>query len=408
MVTTSAVGSRSASAVPGTPVAEGYRWNLLPLGQRVAIFGGWTVLGLIETVRVARNPTSIGVPSIPWTYAFLGNFPWWFAWALLTPLVFWFANRFRVGSDNWIARLPLQIGSGLLVIALHLPMALVIWFYTNPLPQVRSAGFWGSLVRTAMGPFLLLELLAVAATVGLFYALDNHRRLHQHELQTAHLVARAAAAETAAAEARLDALRLELSPHFLFNSLNAISGLIRSNEPTTAIEVLARLGDLLRISLSKDRAPQTLLALELQHLELYLDIERQRFRDRLQIIIDVDTETLQCLVPVLVLQPLVENAIKHGVSKRPGAATVSVSGSHDVTRAQLVLTIQDDGPGFSRQSLEPTGIGLKNTRARLFQLYGEAGELVIATPKDGGAMVTVRIPFVLHTAGTAALPQAVA
>lgn len=371
-----------------------YRWSALPLVQRVTIVVGWAVLGGIETVRVARDPTSIGVQSIPWTYAFLGNFPWWFAWALLTPVVFALADRCRLGGSGWPARLLLLIAGGGVIIAVHLPMALAFWYRTNPMPQVRAAGFVGSLIRIGLGPFLLQELLAFAATVGLFYALDNHRRLHIRELESVRLAERAASAEAAAASARLDALQLELSPHFLFNSLNAISGLIRNNEQTTAVRVIAQLGDMLRLSLSRDRSAQIPLSTELLHLEHYLGIERLRFRDRLTVTTSADADATDCLVPVMILQPLTENAIKHGVARMPGPAHVTVTCRIDRSAQELVLTVLDDGPGFPALVAPGGGIGLRNTRARLAQLHGDSARLAITTPDGGGACVVVRLPVV--------------
>jgi two-component system, LytTR family, sensor kinase len=383
-----------------------YRWSALPLGQRVTIVAGWAVLGIIETVRVVRDPTSIGVQSIPWVYAFLGNFPWWFAWALLTPLVFALADRYRLDEAGWPARLPLQVIGGIAIIAVHLPMALAFWYWTNPMPQVRAAGFVGSVIRLGLGPFLLQELLAFSATLGLFYAVDNHRRLHLRELESVRLAERAATAEAAASSARLDALQLELSPHFLFNSLNAIGGLIRNNEPATAVRVIAQLGDMLRLSLSRDRSAQIPLSLELQHLERYLGIERLRFRDRLTVTTDADPDTGDCLVPVMILQPLAENAVKHGVSTMPGAAHVTVKCRLDGAARQLVLTVLDDGPGFPLFATTGAGIGLRNTRARLAQLHGDSARLEITTPDGGGACVVVRLPIVFAPAPTGALAAA--
>lgn len=373
---------------------ERYRWRALPAGQRGAILLGWIVLGLIETVRVNQNPTAVGVPSVPWDYALVGNFPWWFAWGLLTPLVFWFAGAVRLDEPGWIRRLPVHVGFGAAVIAVHLLMALTLWFYTNPLAVVRSRGFLGAAIGNA-SVYLLLELVAYGATVGLFYAVDNHRQLHAQQLIAAELAARAADLEARAADARLEALRLELSPHFLFNSLNAVSGLVRTHESQAAIRMLSRLGDLLRISLRRDQRPQVPLVEELAHLGLYLDIERQRFADRLTVRIDVSDPAKACLVPVLCLQPLVENAIKHGIATVPGAGTVIVGGRVDGD--DLVLWIQDDGAGLPIPMLRREGIGLSNTRSRLRQLYGDRGRLDLGPAPGRGTVATVRLPAVPAT-----------
>jgi signal transduction histidine kinase len=353
------------------------------------------VLGLIETARVVSNPAASGVTSMPWDFALLGNFPWWFSWALLTPIVFTLADRFRLDEPGWLRRLPVHLVAGTALIAVHLPMALFFWYYTNPVPSVRLRGFGTMLGRTG-ATFLLLEVLTLGAAIGLFYALDNHRRLHFRQLESTRLVARASALEASAASARLEALRMELGPHFLFNALNSVSGLIRSQEPGTAVQVLSRLGDLLRISLGRDLAQQVTLAQEIRNLDLYLDIERARFRDRLSVSMVMAPETLGCMVPVLCLQPLVENAIKHGVSKRPGAARILLHSTLDTDRDDLLIRIEDDGPGFLPSAERTSGIGLSNTRARLAQLYGDAGRLEVVSEPGKGAVVTLRLPVVSH------------
>lgn len=373
-----------------SPTLPAYRWSALPPGQRAGILIGWSVLGLVETIRVIGNPAALQVPSIPWDYAVVGNFPWWFAWAILTPLVFRTADWLRPNPDQGRWRLLLHLPAAGAIIALHLPMALFFWFFTNPLPQVRLQGF-GPAIANAAGGYLLMELLAYAAAVGLFHAIENHRRLTFREIQTARFAARAAELETAASEARLEALRMELNPHFLFNALNGVGGLIRLRELTAASRMLSRLGDLLRVSLSLDRSPLIPLERELANLELYLDIERQRFRDRLTVSYSIAAETQPLLVPVLCLQPLVENAIRHGVSAVPGPASIRIAAV--VADGFLVITVSDDGPGFPAGPSRPAGIGLANTRARLAQLYGDEGSLTLGPGGARGAAVSLRIPI---------------
>ncbi len=374
------------------PTAPNYRWAALPAGQRAGILLGWSVLGLIETGRVIRNPASIQVPSIPWDYALVGNFPWWFAWAVLTPLVFLIADRLQVrpGRSRW--RLALHAPGAAVVIGLHLPLALVFWFYTNPLPQVRLNGFVAAVSNAGVGN-LLMELLAYGATVGLFHAVENSRHLRFREIDAARLAARTAELEAAATEARLEALRMELNPHFLFNALNGVNGLIRSQELPAASRMLSRLGDLLRVSLSQDRAQLVPLDREILNLELYLDIERQRFRDRLTVDYAIEADARPLLVPVLILQPLVENAIRHGVAAVPGPASIRIEAGIDQTQGRLTLSVGDDGPGFPTSPARPAGIGLANTRARLAQLYGAEGKLVIGGGRGRGAVVSITIPL---------------
>lgn len=376
---------------PALPVSP-YRWSVLPAGQRAAILGGWAVLGLVETVRAVQDPVALGVSDIPWGYALVGNFPWWLVWALLTPFIFQIADRFRLDRPRWWRHLPVHLAAGAAIVAIHLPLALLLWFFTNPLPQVRQAGFLPAVLGVGRGS-LLLELLAYGATLGLFYAVDNHRRLHLRELEAARYATRTAELEASATEARLDALRMEINPHFLFNSLNTVSGLIREGEADGAVTVLARLGELLRISLGQGRARQITLEQELAQLELYLDIERQRFRDRLVIRHEIAPGTLLCLVPVLSLQPLVENAVRHGIARVPGAGTITIRSHLEEEYRRLVVTVTDTGPGFP-PATSVTGVGLSNVRLRLAQLYGAEGQLIVDRAVPRGAAVSLRLPAV--------------
>jgi LytS/YehU family sensor histidine kinase len=195
------------------------------------------------------------------------------------------------------------------------------------------------------------------------------------------------------AEARLDALRMELNPHFLFNTLNAISGLVRRRDYDEAVQVLARFGDLLRITLDREAEQTTSLAKELEFLRLYLDIERVRFHDRLEVEIDVDPSLLDVRVPTLILQPLVENAVRHGIARKPGAGSIHIEVRH--TRAGLRLTVTDTGVGFGAEARlsRGDGVGLSNTHARLSQLYGASATLELAETEGGGATVTVNLPL---------------
>lgn len=197
-------------------------------------------------------------------------------------------------------------------------------------------------------------------------------------------------------EARLAMLRMELHPHFLFNALNAISGLVRRGENEAAVTMLARLGTLLRRTMDGHTTQETRLGDELDLLEQYLAIERVRFGERLDVSVEVEASLFDALVPALVLQPIVENALRHGLSRVPGPGTVRVSAERE--RESLVLCVRDSGPGFGPGSSERGGgVGLSNTRARLAQLYGDAGRLVTATVPGGGAVVSIRLP--LHRQG---------
>ena len=236
---------------------------------------------------------------------------------------------------------------------------------------------------------LSMNLLAYGGIVVATYATDFYRRLRERGLVTTRL-------EAELAQAQLHALRMQLNPHFLFNSMNTISMLVREGEGKEAVRMLAGLGELLRHVLEDSRPQEVPLRDELEFVERYLAIEQVRFDDRLQVSIDADPDLLDAQVPNLVLQPLVENAIKHGIARQTGSHLVEVSATRKGER--LILRIRDDGPGTAGTVTD--GVGLKNTRARLEQLYGSEQSLELQTAERGGAVATVTLPY--HTAMDAA------
>jgi sensor histidine kinase YesM len=220
--------------------------------------------------------------------------------------------------------------------------------------------------------------------LGLAHAGAFHRRFREREQQAAHL-------EAHLHEARLRALQAQLQPHFLFNTLNGIATLLR-RDPAAAEEMLTSLSDLLRIALSASSRQEIPLGEELGFLDRYLEIQRMRFGDRLRYERAVDPEALTCPVPALLLQPLVENAIRHGIepSGNPGCVCITAR----LVGENLLIIVQDNGVGFqpARQDRPPGGVGLSNVRERLRALYGEAHDLRIEPPEGGGCAVTLTLP----------------
>jgi hypothetical protein len=232
---------------------------------------------------------------------------------------------------------------------------------------------------TQTAAFRVLLLLAIAAIGTLLYR-QRVRRLEMRERL-----------RTALVEAQLDALQFQLRPHFLFNTLNSILPLV-GRDPERARQMVIRLGELLRVSLQSDETPLVTVDEEIAILDKYLSIERVRFRDRLEATIAVAPEVASARVPSFLLQPLVENAIQHGVGGRAGAGRIAVTA--DAEGETLVLRVRDDGPGPKDRAAETTsGIGLRNTRRRLEALYPGRHELTLARGPDGGAEATIRIPL---------------
>ena len=241
---------------------------------------------------------------------------------------------------------------------------------------------------------LLAEVFAARAAL----ALDN-ARLYTEARRAGDEAVRASRLEAQLAQARLDALRAQLNPHFLFNALNSIAMLVRRDAKPDALRGIISLSELLRRSLAGQGTLQVTLRAELPLLESYVTIEQLRFRDRLRVTIDASPDALDALVPGFLLQPLVENAIKHGVAQRPDAGTVRVRARRDDDA--LVLEVSDDGPGFPAGWDPATsgGIGLANTRERLERLYAVTHAFEAENRPEGGAQVTIRIPFQVAPAG---------
>jgi hypothetical protein len=334
--------------------------------------GGWLgallvfgLLGLLESARDIINRRAAGLDFPIWT-GLLGNMPWWLIWALLLPVVLALVTRYPVVAPARARSLLVHIvaGSGLSV-AHGMANGALYWAVMAPFRAVDIP-----ITRSMIGvtnQYLFMNLLTYGGLVGAAHALAFAARLREREIAAARL-------EQAVAAARLDALQMELNPHFLFNTLNAISGLVGNGERDTAVRMLARLGDLLRLTLARDGTHMVPLRRELELAGLHLDIEQTRFRDRLTVAIEPDPDTLDLPVPTLLLQPLVENAIRHGIAPHPGPGRVVVRSRR--SGEQLVLEVEDSGNGFAADNgIRPGGRGIANVRARLAELYGQNGAL---------------------------------
>jgi two-component system LytT family sensor kinase len=248
-------------------------------------------------------------------------------------------------------------------------------------------------VQRFFGNFFLESIVTYAGTAGVFTAIDFARAVRDEAVQRAQSEARAAALESSVAQARVDALSMQMNPHFLFNTLTAISGLVAQERKAEAREVIQRLGELLRQSLGNGNGPFSTVAREAALLEDYLYIQRIRFSDRLDAAVDLDLDARECLIPTMLLQPLVENAIRHGVEPREGKGRVRVSVSRD--NGAIRIRIVDSGGGFvlgadGRPVRE--GIGIANTRERLEHMYGSGASLQLRNVEGGGAEAVVLIP----------------
>ena len=268
--------------------------------------------------------------------------------------------------------MPASIGFTLL----HL-LIVYILFQLNPL--IRDKPLLGAIIENNY------SYVTCLAIFGVDYAFDYYAKFRERGLKTSQL-------EAKLAKTQLQVLKMQIHPHFLFNTLNAISTLIRK-DPDASDRMLTHLSDLLRITLDNAGEQEVPLEKELELLEPYLEIEKTRFSDRLVIAIDIEPEVKSAKVPNLLLQPLVENAIKHGVGPRSSGGRIEISAKKE--NGRLLIEIRDDGlgiPGDSQKKLKE-GIGISNTRARLKQLYGDNFKFSIHNRRDSGVLVEISIPF---------------
>lgn len=309
-------------------------------------------------------------------------------WALLTPVVFWLCSRASTSTVPLWRRVVWHVGMAVGVSVMMDTYSDLVYQYGLQLGDDPPPTVWASLqgsVQDAITLGFIYELIIYGAILAVGFARVYYRRLQQRQMQATQLRAQLT-------EARLQALRMQINPHFLFNTLNTVSGLVERN-PTGARTMLARLSGLLRHTLSDDGQQLVPLADEVSMLDDYLDIMRIRFEDRLQVEMDVDDAVTAARVPDLIMQPLVENAIKHGIRPRETPGRIRIEAEREDNR--LVLRVEDDGPGVGGDGLPAgsDGIGLSNVRERLRQLYGEDHEVTLRSVPEGGLVVELSIPY---------------
>lgn len=377
------------------------RWRNLVLG-----FGFWTVFALIEATQLYVSQSVYG-REIPWSLAFRRGAEEWYTWAFLSFWVMWVFRKYPYDPNHhrrWVV--------------FHLAAAYVnSWFfaliYSWILMGQRSIDgsqfvFTNVLSKVIIHYSCMHMIIYWGLLLG-YHGLRFYRQFKAEQMQAAQL-------QTELVEARLQALRMQLNPHFLFNTLHTISSLIH-HAPETADRMVARLSDLLRTSLDCSNRQEVPLSEELQFLKQYLDIEQIRFQERLTIDIKVDPALNDCLVPHLILQPIVENAVKHGVESREDTGCIEICAQR--ANGMLELIVRDNGPGLPAPSKTETkdrfdfengdatslngsnhatsngrqGIGLANTRSRLDHLYGANHRFDLVSRSTGGLEVRLAIPM---------------
>lgn len=338
------------------------------LRSGLLIFALSTVAGLYFAAQAhLADPSPVRKA---WWGALGVNLAYYWGWGAAVPVIAAISRRFPLGSGQRLWNFGTHLATAAMLTAGEITMT-VLLVCPAPTPRIVTSKIGANFYSGFPTYWLILFVLLT---------LDYHGKYQDRKLQAARL-------ERQLAEAALNALRTQLSPHFLFNALNSVSSLMYA-DAAAADTMIRKLGELLRLSLDRTRGPEIRLREELDFVQRYLDIERLRFEDRLQVKLDVETTALCGLVPAFALQPLVENAVHHAIAPRKGG---HVEISARIDQGWLRLAVTDDGPGIRAGSAE--GVGLANTRARLEQLYGRADALQFVTLEDGRLRVELVVPF---------------
>ena len=349
------------------------------------ILGLGSLLGLFFASQIFMNALYSNY-EMTWSAALGIALPQWYAWVVFIPLILWLTRRLPLERAKWKRNL-----------SIHLLVSIVITILKLVIVGVVSSSVTWIPSRTVSVSYFHTNLFTYWALLGFAHAFDFYRKYRERELKASQLEARLA-------QTQLQVLKMQLHPHFLFNTLHTISSLMHK-DVEAADRMIAQLSDLLRLTLENVGVQEVSLKQELEFLSSYLEIEQTRFQDRLRIETDIDQEALDALVPNLILQPLVENAIRHGIEPYAVPGKVEIRARSE--NGRLNLQISDDGPGISdaKPSRINEGIGLANTKARLEQLYGAAHRFELNNTDNSGLVVSFSIPFKLAHEATVAENQ---
>jgi sensor histidine kinase YesM len=359
------------------------------LRRYAAYFLAWTAFGLFMFSQglvqrlFEKDPT-------PWWHYLVSWLVGVYVWMLLTPAVLWLGRRFPFERERWVRRILTHLALALAVALSQLTIesAILHWIGIFPAIMPTFAATFFFLLIIAFHQALLMYWMLLAVQYGFLW----YRKYVEGKQAALRLELRSAQLESQLTRAHLSALNMQLQPHFLFNTLNAIMVLVRQEKNREAEEMLGGLSDLLRCVLDDVDAQEVSLGRELEYVGLYLAIEQVRFQDRMSVEMAVDPDVIDAAVPHMVLQPIVENAIRHGIGGSSAAGKIRI-GARRVNGA-LEMKVQDDGPGLAAANPGQTrGIGLTNTRARLQQLYGEAASLTVENDEQCGVTATIVLPF---------------
>jgi two-component system LytT family sensor kinase len=353
-----------------------------PWIRYAVLVAGWLFLGLVLSVEVYfNNRASMRSGAIDFVELALPQFGRAVMWALMAPLILKLREKMPLSRGRWCGGVGFHLGMSFTVMATYYLGRMVS--YTLFWDEAVDA-FWSTAIKSFYGRNII-DMAYYWAVLAFGYGLEIHHRFKNEELKAAQLEARLV-------ETELKALREQLRPHFLFNTLNTIAVLVREQKNDEAVNLIARLSTLLRMSLDNTRVHEVTLRQEMDFIDRYIDIQKARFSDRLRVRIDIEPGAMEARIPNLLLQPLVENAIVHGIAAKSGPGLVEITGR--VEAGRLHLAVSDDGPGIDDGTVRAKeGIGLTNTRERLGKIYGAQGHLSLRSEPGRGVSVQVILPF---------------
>jgi LytS/YehU family sensor histidine kinase len=342
----------------------------------------WLGIGLLDAAMTMLTLHAEGMHH-PAHKILFSSILYWIPWALATAPIMRLGQLYSLmqwrSIKPWLVHLSACAAVGALCSAWYSGIQLFINPYNKPLKP------YPTLFLQFFTDDILLSLILYTAILAVNYVLDFRARLVEQQAETARL-------NEQLSKAQLDALRRQIEPHFLFNTLNAVSGLIREQRNDDAVNMIAGLSDFLRRILDDPSRHEVPLAEEMEFAQKYLDIQKVRFVDRLQLSVDVPSDLLLAQVPTLILQLMIENAIKHGIAKRAHGGIIRIAASR--TNGTLTLTVYNDGPSLSADwESARSGIGLANMRTRLHGLYGDSFRFSMQNQSPGGVEVSVSVPF---------------
>ena len=364
----------------------------------------WTAFGLFFSTQDLTRKVLWRDPTPGWHFL-VSWLVGMYLVALLAPAILALGRRFPIERPDRLRRTALHLAASAAFSLIHLTADAFLVMHLPILPMIQPKTF-----ATTFFVLLILgfhgNVLTYWIVLGIQHAVRIYRRYQEREGEALRLSLQASELERQLVSAQLSGLKAQLQPHFLFNTLNAIMVLVRQERTGQAEEMLARLSDLLRTVLDEVETQEVPLRREIEFLELYLSIEQVRFQDRLRIEIVADPAILDAAVPHLGLQPIVENAVRHGIGQRSAAGHIQIGAER--RGETLTLRVTDDGPGLPPVPVGgASGIGLANTRARLRQLYGDRASLVVESGAAGGTVATIVLPFRLVPAAATESVEAI-